>query len=176
MPGAAKLLFDANIFITSRDVHYPFDILPAFWDWIEAGHKAGQFFSIDRVRAEITSGDPKVKDPLRDWAKRDCMDSFFLPSKPSLVHWRKLASWAKSKPFHRKAVDIFLDEDCGDTWLISFAMHNPGYQIVTHEVSAPNSQKDIKLPDAAAAMGVETTSLLAVIQAHAGVNFSSFKP
>lgn len=86
-----------------------------------------------------------------------------------------MAEWANDRDCLPAAKAKFLDEKSADAWLVSFAMHSPGFVVVTNEVSAPGSKKDIKLPDAALAMGVKTTTLRLVMERHAGKNFQ-FKP
>lgn len=57
-------LLDANIFIQSKNLHYGFDFVPAFWDWIDQGHASGVLCSIDKVAAELNA----VDDDLTTWA------------------------------------------------------------------------------------------------------------
>jgi hypothetical protein len=49
-------LLDSNVFIEAKNRHYGFDFCPAFWDWIDRAHAAGNVFSIDSVRIELTGG------------------------------------------------------------------------------------------------------------------------
>jgi hypothetical protein len=41
-------LLDSDVFIQAKNLHYSFDFCPAFWDWIDASHKRGLVFSIER--------------------------------------------------------------------------------------------------------------------------------
>lgn len=175
MPGSVKYLFDSDVLIRAKNQTYLFDVNPEFWGWLEEGNAQGVFFSIDKVREEVCGGNPSADDPLRTWARHDEKDSFFLSSKGSLGQWGTLSAWANSSGYKQGAIDKFLHHNSADAWLISFAMQHGGYTIVTHEIAEPNRRKSIKLPDAAAAMGVPTTSLIAVIRAHAKLGFA-FKP
>ena len=31
-------LLDSNVFIEAKNRHYPFDVVPAFWDWLVRAH------------------------------------------------------------------------------------------------------------------------------------------
>ena len=42
-------LLDANVFIQAKNLHYGFDICPAFWDWLDQQHARGLVFSVSQV-------------------------------------------------------------------------------------------------------------------------------
>jgi hypothetical protein len=46
-------LLDADVFIRARNLHYGFDVCPAFWDWLIAGNAEEKVFSIERVGDEV---------------------------------------------------------------------------------------------------------------------------
>lgn len=171
MPGSGKSLFDSDVLIRAKNDSYFFDVNPEFWAWLEEGHANGCFFSIDKVRDEICGGNADIADPLRDWAKKPSMDSFFLSTKGCLSEWGNLSTWANGNGFKPGALTKFLGVKSGDAWLISYAMKHGGFTIVTHEQSEPLSMRDVKLPDAAKAMGVSTISPSVVIKTHAKLGF-----
>jgi Domain of unknown function (DUF4411) len=58
-------LLDANVFIQAKNSHYAFDIVPAFWQWLEQAHRAGTVFTVEKVGDEILPGG----DALATWMK-----------------------------------------------------------------------------------------------------------
>lgn len=68
----------------------------------------------------------------------------------------RLAAWATdpARQYRQEAVDEFLDS--ADYQLIAHAMAT-GATLVTREQPAPESKKNIKIPDACNAMGVPWT-------------------
>ncbi len=51
--GNERYLLETNAFINAKDNYYNPEIIPAFWQWILAGHQQGCFYSIDKVCAEL---------------------------------------------------------------------------------------------------------------------------
>ena len=49
-------LVDSDIFITAKNLYYPFDICPGFWKCVVHHHRKGRVFSVDRVRSELLAG------------------------------------------------------------------------------------------------------------------------
>lgn len=165
-------LLDTDVLVASKRIHYHPDFCQLFWDWVDAGHGSGLFYSLDKVKDELEGGDDE--DLLKQWAKRPHLKSFFLSSKPYTANWQRLAQWAstRSPSFTPGALAKFLDIKSADAWLIAYASGNPGWHVVTNEVSAPDSKKDVKLPDAAQALGVQTFPLGRILRLHARNNFT----
>ena len=175
MPGRNKFLFDSDVLITAKNLHYPPAVVPEFWDWIEAGHKAGYFYSIDKVKKELLNGGQS--DPLYSWAQKSSLNTYFLDSKPAAAKWRELSAWATdpARPYLPAAQAKFLDAESADAWLVAYAAMAGDYTIMTNEVAAPESKHTIKIPDAALALGVMTIKLPGLFAVHAAAHFK-FKP
>jgi len=139
-------LLDANVFIAAKNLHYGFDFVPAFWEWLDHGHSAGLLCSIDAVGAELAV----IADELAAWgaARRPL---FLQPDEAMLPSLRALANWAGSGEFTPSAVQTFLSS--ADYQLVAYA-HAHGHVVVTHERPAPDARKRIRIPDACVAMGV----------------------
>ena len=139
-------LLDANIFIQSKNLHYGFDFVPAFWDWLDIGHAAGVLCSLDKVAAELNA----VDDDLAAWAS--ARGPLFRPvdaaTGPSLG---ALSAWAVSGSYRASAISNFLGG--ADYQIVAYA-HAHGHTVVTHEKSSPLSLTNIKMPDACAAISV----------------------
>ncbi|WP_427008637.1 DUF4411 family protein [Pseudarthrobacter sp. H2] len=139
-------LLDANIFITGKNLHYGFDFVPAFWEWLDQGHSAGVLCSTDKVRQELLVG----KDELGKWVGG--RGSFFLaPDASTLPSLKTLTKWAYSGIFTPAAITEFLS--IADFELVAYA-HAHGHTVVTHERPSPLAKKRILIPDACDAMGV----------------------
>jgi len=58
-------LLDTDVFIQAHKMHYPFDVCPGFWSWIDRAHSEEKLFSIKDVRDELMA----LQDELSNWAK-----------------------------------------------------------------------------------------------------------
>ena len=58
-------LLDANVFITANNIYYGFDIVPAFWVWIEDQGLRRTLASTDLIYDELQHGGGE----LAQWAK-----------------------------------------------------------------------------------------------------------
>lgn len=67
-------LLDANVLITAYRVHYQIDFCPAFWDWLTKSYHNQRVYSVQRVLAEISVKDDKLREWIRTLGKK-----FFLP-------------------------------------------------------------------------------------------------
>ena len=140
-------LLDANIFITAKNLHYGFDFVPAFWEWLDQGHTAGILCSTNKVRQELVVG----ADELAAWiGGRSSL--FLTPDQTMVPSMQRLAQWANSNNFTPAAVSDFFA--AADFELVAYA-HAHGHTVVTHERPNPNSRRRILIPDACDAMGVE---------------------
>ena len=169
MPSSTRYLIDSDVLISAKNLHYRPGFCEAFWGWIVDAHKAGLLFSIDKVKDELLAGNDD--DPLYDWAQKPGLNGFFLASEPGAQKWKELSKWAVEGGFIAAAIDKFLGAKSADAWLIAFAAAEGKFVIITNEVSAPQGKKAIKLPDAAAAVGVKTISLFEVLQLFAHRTF-----
>lgn len=172
MSDTQKYLLDTDVLVASRRIHYQPGFCQAFWSWVDAGFSNEVLFSIDKVKDEIANG--HESDPLSEWAKQAKLKSFFLSTKGVAAKWAEIATWAQNRvpEYSNGAKNKFLSASGADAWLIAFAAANPGYTVVTNEVPAPESKNDIKLPDAAKALGVRTINLIQLLQTHAHNNFT----
>ncbi|MEN6483057.1 MAG: DUF4411 family protein [Anaerolineaceae bacterium] len=71
-------LFDANVFIQAKNLHYGLDFCPAFWHWLIENNESKIVFSIEKVGDEISAG----ADELADWAAQLDENFFSNPIKP----------------------------------------------------------------------------------------------
>jgi len=146
------LLLDSNFFIEAYRGSYPFDVVPSFWLKVKELAENGLIISIDKVQKELNLN----KDDLSQWCADNLPHDFFKDTSQIIGSYATLASWvySKSGQYTASAISEFLDASEADAWLVAFAMTN-GNQIVTHEVSSPNSKSRVKLPDAASPHNVQ---------------------
>jgi len=172
MPKTVCYLLDSDVLITAKNLYYNPQYCGMFWSWISQAHNAGNVFSIEKVREELLVG--AENDVLHGWARDPALNKFFLNSSQCTAHWARLANWVNlpEKSFKETAKAKFLDIDSADAWLIAYAVEHKDCVIVTNEVSSPFSKGSIKLPDAAAYMGVQTTTLFNLLGRHASSNFT----
>ena len=148
---AVPFLLDSNFFIEAYRSNYPFDVVPTFWEIVKELAQKKIIISIDKVEQELQ----KNKDDLTEWCLANLPKDFFKDSSVSIENYQKLILWVNSKSdqYNQNAISEFLDADEADAWLISYAMSSKN-NIVTHEVSSPNSKKRVMLPDAASPHGI----------------------
>ena len=53
----SRYLLDANVFIQAKRFHYPFDIFPGYWEWLDREMEDGSVFSIVPIYDELTAGE-----------------------------------------------------------------------------------------------------------------------
>ena len=147
MSGSDRYLLDANSFIRSKREHYAFDFCPAYWDALLKGFRDGRLLSIQPVRQELARG----KDALAAWVKDHTPTEMFSATddSPVLNAYASILNWVEgNEQYSRAAKQTFASG--ADPWLVAFASAN-ACQIVTYEVSSPNSKALVKLPDVAPA-------------------------
>ena len=142
----APFLLDSNFFFEALRTSYPFDVVPSFWIKVKELAEQGKIISIDKVKKELLQN----KDELSDWIIDNLPEDFFKDTSYVVPNYATLTGWvySKSGQYSPTAISEFLDADEADAWLVAFAM-TYGNQIVTHEVSKPNSKSRVMLPDAA---------------------------
>lgn len=150
-------LLDANIMIEAKNRYYGFDICPGFWSWLEQSHSLGRVYSINAVRDEIAAG----SDDLSDWVKDLPVGFFHNRGDGTVPHLASLAAWADSSTqYTSSAKATFLS--AADYYLVAQA-RELGFALVTHETPS-NSQKRIKIPEAADHLGVSILSPFEVMR------------
>lgn len=142
----APFLLDSNFFIEAYRTSYPFDVVPSFWMKVKELAEQRKIISIDKVKKELLQN----KDDLSQWIIENLPEDFFKDTTTVVPNYATLTGWvySKSEQYSATAISEFLDADEADAWLIAFAM-TYNNQIVTHEVSKPNSKSRVMLPDAA---------------------------
>ncbi len=178
--GNEIFLIDANILIAAKNLYYNPKFCSIFWvKWLKTGIDTGKLRSIDKVKAELE--DKNSEDFLSKKVEDGFFDNFWISTQDIVIvnHYKKLQNWAnnewvKNKPLDKcqTALENFAQFENADPWLLSLAMSNKDYVIVTNEISAPNSTKNIKIPDAANAdnFNIKVCNLYDLLNKHSYEN------
>ena len=138
-------LLDSDVLITAKNLYYAFDICPGFWESLLHHHREGHVFSIDRVRSELLAG--RSTEDLVKWVRNDVPEAFFLTADTDEVAqvYTEIMLWVqRHSTYFDHAKAKFATG--ADGWLVAYALVH-GATVVTNEQSAPESKKDVKLPD-----------------------------
>lgn len=144
---------DSNFFIQAHRAHYPIDVATGFWNKVRQFAEQGRVISIDKVKEELYD----KNDALKDWCINNLPEDFFKDTSVVMVAYSQVTAWAMSRSGHylQKALNEFLDAYEADAFLVAFCHADPANKfIVTHEVSEPNRQNKVKIPEACIALNV----------------------
>lgn len=142
-------LLDANIFIEAQNRYYSFDIVPAFWDWMDSVF-GPDFGTIRPVRDELLG----KGDELDKWMAERKDESWILAvdDEETQVLFGEIASeLVGSGRYHEAGVAQFLDG--ADPWLVAKAQVL-GATIVTHEVPNAQCRRRVPLPNLCQERGI----------------------
>ncbi|MDX6593615.1 MAG: hypothetical protein QOJ13_2811 [Gaiellales bacterium] len=149
-------LLDANVFIEAKQRYYSFEVVPAFWDWLDQAYDDGRVASVRKVLEELEAG----ADELAQWAVQ--RPDFFLDvDDAALGSLRRASTWATTNGYETSAVNEFLES--GDYYLVGQA-HAHGHTVVTHE-TASTGVKRIKIPNACGGLSVPHMNAHAMLRA-----------
>ena len=122
------------------------------------------------MRREVEEG----KDELWQWVKGQCPATFFESTTDRTVgdRYGKIISWAGTQNRYRpEALAEFAT--VADGWLVAYAGEH-GLTVVTQEVAAPESTKEVKIPDVCEAFKVPCIDTFEML-GNLGVKFT-WKP
>lgn len=141
-------LIDTNVFIDSHRRHYAMDLCPGFWDCLEHYCQEGRLMSIDRVRDEISEG-----DPLDDWIKQAPSELFVSTAEADVAEtFGEMMAWVNDNgQFQPSAKAAFAS--VADGWLVAYAKVHE-LVVVTEEAFRPDSKRSVKIPNVCEEFGV----------------------
>lgn len=147
MSGALYVL-DTSVFIQAHRQHYPFDVVPAFWDALIDCARSNYLASLDVVDRELSGN-----DDLSQWARAHKRDLFRSTDTPDVTEaYRRVIAWVEHNSQYVEAAKSAFASGA-DGWITAFAMAH-GHTVVTQEVASPASRTNVKIPDVCAAMNV----------------------
>lgn len=145
MEGVAKYILDTSCFTQAFRTYYSFEIAPSFWNFIDKKFGEGIIVTNEKVYKEIEKG----KDELFEWMKNGNVKNRLLNTKTNngvLTNYAYLMQWSEGTEYKTTAKQEFAQYSNADAWVISCALEFD-LQIVSQEVSAPESKRRIKIPD-----------------------------
>lgn len=134
-------LLDANVFIEASRRYYGFDIVPAFWAWLERKKDEEAIASVLPVLEELSIGN----DDLAEWARARVHGDWSIDVSDAATQeaFAEIIAWVMAQDFTQAAKEKFLDE--ADPWLIAKA-RVLGVSIVTHEGFDLNRKNKVTIP------------------------------
>ena len=149
-------LLDTNVFIAAKNQHYGFDICPGFWSWLDQAGQAGIVRSVDAVYQELMG----QSDDLAKWV-RDHRQMFLAPTNADIDAVAEVNRWATAATQYNEGAKADFAA-AADSFLIGHARAGR-HSVVTHEVPGTKRTR-IKIPNAAAAAGVQVLSPFAMLR------------
>lgn len=146
-------LLDANVLITAHNAHYPIDLFPVFWDWLEYQIAQGRIRMPQEIFDEIKDGGTDEKaDPLFAWLQREHLKQALVLDEEVGVELLQDVMADSYLP----ANDVQIIAIGRDPFLVAYGKADPADRcVVTNEVSAPlSAPHNRKIPDACGTAGV----------------------
>lgn len=139
---------------------YGFDFCPAYWEWLIRAHKNSDVFSTTDIRADIWKYETPRQKELLEWCN-GMGKVLFHRTSYDRKHIDIIASWVRrgqNNKYTETAQDKFMGSS--DPLLIAEAivqkqLLNKEIIVVSREVSEPNSQNRVKIPDVCSNLGME---------------------
>lgn len=154
-------LLDANTLIQAKNLYYPINRVPEFWEWLIFKGEQGSIKVPVEIYDEVTNDNNK--DELAKWADRRQTRIALLSNEETdidLMH-RVLYGGYVADPS-----DADLEEIGRDPFLIANALQDRDNRvIVTTEVSKPKAQgKNRRIPDVAKDFGISCINTYELIR------------
>lgn len=146
-------VLDSNFFIQAHRFYYPIDVAAGFWNKIRHLAKEGRVISVDKVKKELYDHN----DALEEWCRNNLPEDFFKDTSFVMAAYAQVTTWAISRSGHYlpNALNEFLNADEADAFLVAYCLADSANRfLVTQEVSEPNRQSKVKIPDACIALNV----------------------
>lgn len=162
MTKPAIYVLDSDVFIAAKNTYYAFDICPGFWKSVLREHGNGRVFSVSRVRGELMTG--RKQEDLVKWVRKKVPPTFFLDvdDRPVTTAYGQVMLWAQRHTRYSDAAKAKFATGA-DGWLVAYAMVH-GVIVVTNEQPAPDSKREIKLPDVCTQFNVTAASTFTMLR------------
>ena len=151
-------LFDSNTFIEAKNRYYAFDIVPAFWTWLEKVVQEDVRI-IEPVLSELTGYGDEVSQWILDHKNSDWVLS--IDDKETQETFAGIALELASSSYMRPGVEKFLSG--ADPWLIAKAQVI-GATVVTHEVFDEKCKRRVPIPNLCQPRGVKFMNTFEVLR------------
>lgn len=148
---------DTNVFITSKNAYYPFDLVPAFWSFLDKKVAEGLIAAPRLVYDELESGG----DDLATWVKARKTSRLFIDADPTVQATLQQVVNYVAGTYIKAESDLFLKG--ADPWLVAHAKTHGG-TVVTLERFEPKTKK-VKIPNVCGHFNVKTTDTFGMLRA-----------
>ena len=142
-----RYCLDANVLIESARGPYGFDIVPAFWTWLDEQATSGSIYSSTFVYDELAGGD----DELAEWVRERRGTPLFVAPEEEVQSFVGVISDYVVGAYPAIHAQHFLDG--ADPWVIAHAKVE-GAIVVTREKPVPSNSKKVKIPNVCAHFSV----------------------
>ena len=146
-------IIDTSCLTQAHRVYYPYDITPSFWDFMKQKFLDGSFIYTNKVADEIGRGN----DALTNWVQTEIAPALELDCHADtniMTNYGQIMVWGNGhQQFTTLAKQEFADFTNADPFVVATAIEKSAI-VVSQEVSAPGSKKNIKLPDVCAQFNV----------------------
>ena len=142
-------LIDSNVFMQAANSYYAFDLVPAFWTWVE-GKLGTDLFTIEPVKEEVLA----QNDALATWFKSVDDPSWVLDVESDGIQLQMPVITQHCVDYGYKLNGISKFLSGADPWVIACA-REMNWNVVTHEEPNPMTKKRVKIPDVCASLGVK---------------------
>jgi len=166
LTASPTYVLDADVFITAYRGYYSFDLAPGFWRSLVDAARDGRvvsirgFGKIKGVKEELEEED----DPLANWVRTGFSQWFIPLDEDSIIaaYKYKVMEWV-NKQVQYKAAAKWEFASGADGWLVASSIVRK-HVVVTLEVSAPQSQTKVKIPDVCSNFGVVTVDTFTMMR------------
>ncbi|WP_290796760.1 DUF4411 family protein [Flavihumibacter sp. UBA7668] len=156
-------IIDTSCLIQAHRIYYPFDIAPSFWDFMKLHFSRGTFILTNKVEDEIGKG----KDELANWIHAQLPASIAVDCHADtniMAHYGNIMVWGNNHPQYAPlAKRTFSDFENADPFIVATAIQKSAI-VISQEISAPTSQKAIKLPDVCSNFNVTHNDTFALLR------------
>ena len=154
----ARYWLDSNVFIQAKNGYYRFNVVPAFWTWIDEQSDTGNVATSTEVYAELKDGN----DTLAEWAKVRRVSSLFVaPDDDVQVMYADIVNHVNANYTAPEAAKFLAR---ADPWLIAHAAASDDDVVVTHEVLVPQDARPVKVPNICVHIGVAYTDTFDMLE------------
>lgn len=159
-----KYLLDTNVLLDAHDRIYPMSVFPNLWEWIST---SGKFYITKKVYNELTSIDSNFNTWLENNFRDRLVDE---EQEPTIKEYKNIVEFLTESSYWSEAgYNQWIESSKkADPWLISYAMSNKEFCIISHEkLSSPDkkakSNKEPKIPFVAKQMNIKVLTLWQVM-------------
>ncbi|MEC9024785.1 MAG: DUF4411 family protein [Pseudomonadota bacterium] len=156
---------DANTFIEAKELYYPFDIVPEYWDWLVYQGSLQNLKVPVEIYTEINGAnqDKKYHDELAKWARTEDVKSNLMLDE-ELDYG--LVNTVITQGYVASPTEADLLKMGRDPFLIAYALTDPqNITVVTTEASKPTKKgANRHVPDVCKHFGVQCCNTFSLVR------------